>query len=100
MAEARRTKLRTWREQRGLSQDDMVAATGIGRATYQRIELGRWDNPPLRYLVNCAIVLGCDYTDLVEDEWRAWKAFDQRKPRPKDPSRLWREEVEEEIIDR
>jgi transcriptional regulator with XRE-family HTH domain len=84
------TKLRAWREERGLTQDDMVFHTGIGRPTYQRIELGRWDNPPLRYLVNCAIVLGCHYTDLVEDDWAQWKVFDTRKPAPEDPRRLWR----------
>ena len=27
-------------------------------------------NPPLRYLVNLSIVLGCELDDLIEDEWR------------------------------
>jgi hypothetical protein len=29
-------------------------------------------NPPLRYLVNLSIVLGCELDDLIEDEWREW----------------------------
>lgn len=30
------------------------------------------ENPPLRLLVNCAIALGCELTDLIEDEWQEW----------------------------
>jgi len=29
-------------------------------------------NPPMRYLANCAIVLGCHWSELVEPEWEQW----------------------------
>ncbi len=33
------------------------------------------DNPPIRYLTNCAIVFGCELEHLVEPVWREWKEF-------------------------
>lgn len=47
-------------------------ATGISRATYGRLEQGRYENPPLRYLVNCAIVLNVELDDVLQDDWRTW----------------------------
>lgn len=45
-------------------------------------------NPPLRYLANCAIVLGCQPEDLIEEEWRRW--FPLAKPNPpRRPEALW-----------
>ena len=48
---------------------------GISLRTLQRIERLEVDNPPVRYLANCAIVLGCELDDLIEPEWREWKEF-------------------------
>ena len=67
----------------------MAAAVGISRTTYQRLEQGSDDNPRLRYLVNCALALGCETADLIEDEWLQWKPFDGRKPRPPEPEEFW-----------
>lgn len=48
-------------------------------------------NPPLRYLANAAILLRVELEDLIEDEWRAWQAFDPvTAPEPRDPDTLWR----------
>jgi len=83
------TKLQDWRKRRCLTQDDMAAAVGISRTTYQKLEQGDDHNPRLRYLVNCALALGCEPADLFEDEWLTWKPFDTRKPVPPVPEEFW-----------
>ncbi|HWN21921.1 MAG TPA: hypothetical protein VNP93_08095 [Gaiellaceae bacterium] len=30
---------------------------------------------PLRYLVNCAIALGVDLDEVIEEEWHEWHPF-------------------------
>lgn len=63
------TKLATARVAAGLTQKDMADLTGMSRSAYWRLERGRIDNPPLRYLTNCAIVIGVGVQELIEDEW-------------------------------
>jgi transcriptional regulator with XRE-family HTH domain len=67
-----RTKLARRRLARGVTQRQMWEAVGVSRATYVRLEHGRMDNPPLRLLVNCALALGCELNDVIEDAWRQW----------------------------
>jgi len=43
--------------------------------TLQRVERLEIDNPPIRYLTNCAIALGCELEDLIEPAWREWKGL-------------------------
>lgn len=64
------SRLADQRRANSLSQEDLAQAAGLSRATYQRLESGRMPNPPLRYLVNLSIVLGCELDELIEDEWR------------------------------
>lgn len=64
------TKLARARLASGFTQRDLVEATGIARSTYWRLERGRIPNPPLRYLTNCALVLGVPADELIEEEWR------------------------------
>lgn len=88
------TKLAATRLRRGMTQREVADATGISYATYQRLERGEIDNPPLRYLTNCALVLGVRVGDLIEDEWLQWKRFDARTPDAPEPDerrRLWRD---------
>lgn len=88
------TKLAAVRLRRGMTQREVANATGISYATYQRLERGELDNPPLRYLTNCALVLGVRLGDLVEDEWLQWKRFDVDTPEPptrESRRRLWRD---------
>jgi transcriptional regulator with XRE-family HTH domain len=66
------TPLAYWRRRRGFSQAEMVRATGLSRATYLRLEQGKFDNPPLRYLLNCAVVLEVPVMRLTQPEWRRW----------------------------
>jgi transcriptional regulator with XRE-family HTH domain len=74
------SKLAAVRLRRGMTQREVAAASGISYATYQRLERGEIDNPPLRYLTNCALVLGVRVGDLIEDAWLQWMRFDEHTP--------------------
>jgi transcriptional regulator with XRE-family HTH domain len=58
-----------------MSQRALAAETGLSLRTLQRIERLEIDNPPIRYLTNCAIALGCGLEDLIEPSWRERKSF-------------------------
>lgn len=76
------TRLARARAARGVTQADLADAIGISIATYQRLEGGRMANPPIRYLANAAIALGCDLRDLCEPQWLTWTPLG-RPPRPR-----------------
>jgi transcriptional regulator with XRE-family HTH domain len=82
------TKLADARLRGGLTQAEMAELTGISLPHYRRLERGQLRNPPLRFLVNCAIVLHVDLLDVVDDEWLQWMPFDARHPTP--PKVPWR----------
>lgn len=86
------TKLARARLASELTQSDMIEATGIRRSTYWRLERGRIENPPIRYLTNCALVLGVPVEDLIEDEWlTTWLQLSPDGPaEPPDPEELRR----------
>lgn len=67
-----RTNLAKMRLKRGLSQRDMATRTGLSLATYRRLERGLIDNPPIRYLANCAVVLDCSMGEIFEPKYRQW----------------------------
>ena len=71
-----------------MSQGELAEASGISIATFRRLERGSMPNPPIRYLANCAIVLGVELEELIEEEWRGWLSVAQKKP-PSDPKGLW-----------
>jgi transcriptional regulator with XRE-family HTH domain len=80
-----KTRLNRERRVRSVSQSALARATGISERTLQRLEGGEIENPPLRYLVNCAKALGMeDWRDLVEPEWEQWLRI---KGGPKKPQR-------------
>jgi transcriptional regulator with XRE-family HTH domain len=70
-----RSRLHERRRAAGLSQRALADQAGISLRTLQRIERLEIDNPPIRYLTNCAIVLGGELEDLIEPPWREWKDF-------------------------
>lgn len=90
------TKLARTRLASELTQADMVEATGIKRSTYWRLEHGRIANPPLRYLTNCAIVLGVPVEELIEEEWKTtWLQLGADAPaEPPDTEELRRRSLE------
>jgi len=93
-----RTKLARVRRKAGVAQQDLAYWTGLSRSTVQRLELGETSNPPIRYLTNCALVLGCALEDLIENEWRHWSVFDDHARRP--PTEAQREAARRRSGDR
>lgn len=82
-----KTKLARWRLKRGATQMDIVRDTGIPLSTYQRLEAGDYQRPPVQALVNCAIVLEVELTDLLEEKFLCWHVFHHSAARaPKKPS--------------
>lgn len=77
-----KTKISQLRQEAGFSQAELADRAGIPLRTVQRLEQGRMDNPPIRYLTNIAFALGCQLRDVIDDEWRQWTVFDQSKPKP------------------
>jgi transcriptional regulator with XRE-family HTH domain len=77
-----RTRLSEARAHIGFSQEEMAERTGISLRTYQRLESGRVENPPLRYLVNCAIALGVELDDILEPEWLEWLPLTEDAAKP------------------
>jgi DNA-binding Xre family transcriptional regulator len=69
-----------------MTQAELAARTAISLPHIRRLDRGEIDNPPLRYLVNCAWVLDCRLQDLIEDEWFDWLDLTSRgrwaKPGP------------------
>ncbi len=66
------TLLARARLSRGVTQDELAAAVGVSAQTIRRLERGEVENPKLRTLVNCALALGVDLSDVLEDDWLAW----------------------------
>jgi DNA-binding XRE family transcriptional regulator len=68
------TWLNRYRREAGLNQDALATAAGISVRTLQRLESTKYsaeDNPPVRYLISCAVALGLeDWHLLLEDRWR------------------------------
>src|SRR3712207_2225680 len=86
-----RTHLARLRLEAGLTQEEVAWAAGMAIATYIRLERGEIRNPRIAWLMNCSIVLGCDFDDLLADEMRAWHPLERRNPPP--PEWYTREEV-------
>jgi transcriptional regulator with XRE-family HTH domain len=85
------TKLATWRVFRGMTQAEVAEATGIPLSTYWKLERDLLKNPGVRHLANCALVLGCELEELIEDEWRDWfRPLVEWPTRPREPEKLWR----------
>lgn len=81
------TKLGRLRVERGLTQGEMADRTGLSGSDYWRLEHNQSRHDVnLRALVNCALVLGVELDEVIEDTWRDWYVFDQRRPGPVKPS--------------
>jgi hypothetical protein len=77
-----KTKLHFERAAAGHTQAFMSEHTGIPLRTYRRLESGELENPPIRYLVNCAIVLAAPLEDVCEDQWLRWTEFARQATGP------------------
>jgi transcriptional regulator with XRE-family HTH domain len=72
-----------------VTQEELAAAIGVSPPTLRGLERGEVENPKLRTLVNCAIALGVELADVLEDDWLEWLPTGGAK-RPPKPDRLWR----------
>ncbi len=84
----RGTILALRRRNAGLTQPELAEQADISLRTLQRIEMREMDNPPIRYLANLAIVLGCKLEELIEPEWREWRRNRFGKPKAKPRRRI------------
>lgn len=84
-----RSRLAAARRHRGVRQEDIAPAVGISLSTYRRLENGQLENPPLRYLVNCAIILEVPLTSLIEDDWLKWEQFAEHAPASPPDLQFW-----------
>ena len=79
---AAQTWLAWHRTEQGLTQADMAELTGIPLATYRKLERGEIENPGIRLLSNCAVVLNTSVFDLVEIKWQRWFPLSEKRKRP------------------
>jgi transcriptional regulator with XRE-family HTH domain len=87
-----RTPLAEWRVKRGMTQRELWQAAGVSRTVYLKLERGDYQDPPLRRLNNCALVLGVELDELIQPEWREWWRPLKGDPAPpEDPAALWRQ---------
>lgn len=84
------TKLAHVRMSRGVTQEELARAVGISVPTYRRLERGETGNPKLRHLVNCALALGVELDDVLEDEWLEWLPLHKTAASPPEPDEFWR----------
>ncbi len=71
------SRLAQVRVARGLTQAELASRVGLSIATYQRLEEGRIDNPPIRYLTNLAIALDVDSISRISE--KAWPGLTGRR---------------------
>jgi transcriptional regulator with XRE-family HTH domain len=72
-----------------VTQEELAVAVGVSAQTIRRLERGEVDNPKLRTLVNCAIALGVELSDVIEDDWLAWLAMPGAAEAP-ESDEFWR----------
>jgi transcriptional regulator with XRE-family HTH domain len=75
---------------RGVTQSQLAEAVGLSVATYRRLERGELRNPPIGYLVNCAIALGCTLDDLLNAPLLEWATLDESASSAPDRYKLWK----------
>lgn len=81
------TRLAHHRLEARLTQKQMAEMTGMSLITYRRLERAELDNPPLRHLVNCLLVLRTRLPDLrlgdlIEPQWLQWVVLDETASAP------------------
>jgi transcriptional regulator with XRE-family HTH domain len=84
------TRLAQVRLRRGVSQEELAAATGLSLSAYVRLERGRVRNPSLAKLANCALALGVPIQHVIDPAWTGWTTFPGGPTAPPDRLALWR----------
>ena len=70
-----RSRLHQVRVEKRETQESMSRKTGLSLSAYRRLENKEIWNPPIRNLVNCALVLGVPLERVCESEWIGWTEF-------------------------
>jgi transcriptional regulator with XRE-family HTH domain len=88
----RTTRLAERRLAARYTQKQMAELTGMSVMTYRRLERAELENPPLRHLVNCLLVLRARTPDLrladiIERDWLDWLVLDERATEPPEAPR-------------
>ena len=65
-----------------MTQREVWEASGLTRSTYKALERGDVQHPPVRVLVNLALVFDVAFEELLEDDWKRWTVFDAAAPAP------------------
>jgi hypothetical protein len=58
----------------------MAERSGVKLGSYRRLERGELANPPVRWIVNCAIILDVSWQDLWEPAWNEWLDLGRSAP--------------------
>jgi len=83
------TNIHWMRFLRGMTREAVAEAAGLSVSTYRRLEVGEVANPPIRYLVNLAVVFDCTLAEVVEDKYARWLATPIAPRPPEEPRALW-----------
>ncbi len=75
-----------------MTQEELASVVGVSAPTLRGLERGEVANPKLRTLVNCAIALGVELEDVLEDDWLEWLPTGGAE-RPPKPDKLWRHQT-------
>lgn len=67
-----RSRLESARRSRGLRQEVVAEAIGIGIATYRRMEAKKTYKTPVQYLVRCALLFEVPLSTLIDAEDCEW----------------------------
>ena len=79
------TNLAKARLKAGITQQQMAEWVGVSLRHYRRLETAndkvRYDNPPLSFLVNCALALHVPFDDVAPPRWATtWRQLDWKGP--------------------
>ena len=62
----REVKLRTWRQERGFTQEELAKKAKVTKRYISQLETGHQENPPLPVLQRLAKALGVSVGELLE----------------------------------
>lgn len=74
-----------------MTREELARAVGTSTTTLGRLERGELAGVSYRLLNNCALALGVQLADIVEDSWHEWWDPYGGTPAPPDPDAFWRQ---------
>jgi transcriptional regulator with XRE-family HTH domain len=76
---------------KGIYRRELARAVGISYSTLRRLEQQELPNAPLWWYRNCAIALGVELDDVIDDRERGWRPT-LKTPEPPGPEWPYRGE--------